>query len=188
MRHFWIILTASIAIAATGCAAKHARPDAGAAGSGVPANSGTNSDASGTTASAAAPAEVVKVTPNVPEGFAAGPTGELLSRRIVYFDFDRDELKPDDAAIVAAHAKYLVANPGVKVRLEGHTDERGTREYNIGLGERRAQAVRQALRLQGVADSQTTTVSFGEERPAVAGEGESVWAQNRRVEILYLPQ
>ena len=73
----------------------------------------------------------------------------------------------------------------MKVRLEGHTDERGTREYNIGLGERRAQAVRRALMLQGVGEAQISTVSFGEERPAVAGDDEAAWAQNRRVEILY---
>jgi peptidoglycan-associated lipoprotein len=87
---------------------------------------------------------------------------------------------------VAAHAKYLASRGGMKVRLEGHTDERGSREYNIGLGERRAQAVRRALLLQGASESQLSTVSYGEERPAAAGSDEAAWAKNRRVEIVYL--
>ena len=88
--------------------------------------------------------------------------------------------------VVAAHAKYLAAHPSQRVRLEGHTDERGSREYNIGLGERRAQAVRRAMLLQGAVEGQISTVSFGEERPAVTGHDEEAWAKNRRVEIVYL--
>jgi len=90
--------------------------------------------------------------------------------------------------VVAAHAKYLAGHPGTRVRLEGHTDERGSREYNIGLGERRAQSVRRALLLQGAADAQISTVSYGEERPAAPGHDEAAWAKNRRVEIVYLTQ
>jgi peptidoglycan-associated lipoprotein len=104
---------------------------------------------------------------------------------IVYFDYDRAEIKAEYVPIIAAHAKYLNGNAQRKVRLEGHSDERGSREYNIGLGERRAQAVRRALMLQGVADTQITTVSYGEERPAVAGSDESAYARNRRVELVY---
>ena len=100
---------------------------------------------------------------------SAGPSGELLSKRIVYFDFDRAEIRADSQSVVAAHAAYLAKNPAQKVRLEGHADERGSREYNIGLGERRAQAVRRALLLQGASDAQLSTVSYGEERPAAAG-------------------
>jgi len=117
---------------------------------------------------------------------AAGPSGELLSKRIVYFDFDKSDIRADSQSVVAAHAQYLSKNPSQKVRLEGHADERGSREYNIGLGERRAQAVRRALLLQGVAEAQLTTVSYGEERPASAGSDEQAYAQNRRVEIVYL--
>jgi len=87
-------------------------------------------------------------------------------------------------AIVAAHAKFLNANPARKLRLEGHSDERGSREYNIGLGERRAQSVRRALLLQGVNETQLTTVSYGEERPAVQGSDEAAYAKNRRVELV----
>jgi peptidoglycan-associated lipoprotein len=115
-----------------------------------------------------------------------GPTGELLSKRVVYFDFDRADIRGDSQAVVNAHAAYLAKNPAQKVRLEGHADERGSREYNIGLGERRGQAVRRAMLLQGVAEAQLSTVSYGEERPAVAGSDEQAYALNRRVEIVYL--
>jgi peptidoglycan-associated lipoprotein len=115
-----------------------------------------------------------------------GPSGELLSKRIVYFDFDRADIRADSQSVVAAHAAFLAKNPNQKVRLEGHADERGSREYNIGLGERRGQAVRRALLLQGVAEVQLSTVSYGEERPAAAGSDEQAYAANRRVEIVYL--
>lgn len=104
---------------------------------------------------------------------------------IIYFEYDRAEIKPEFVAIVTAHAKYLNAGATNKVRLEGHSDERGSREYNIGLGERRAQAVRRALMLQGVTEAQITTVSYGEERPAAQGSDETAYAKNRRVELVY---
>ena len=113
----------------------------------------------------------------------AGP----FARKVIYFDFDKSEIKPEFAAVVAAHSRNLASHPNLHVKLEGNTDERGTREYNIGLGERRAQAVRRALMLQGVAESQLTTVSFGSERPAAEGDDESAWAKNRRVELVYGP-
>ena len=84
-----------------------------------------------------------------------------------------------------AHAHYLAANAGATVTLEGHADERGSREYNIGLGERRAVGVRQLMSLLGASGSQIRTVSYGEERPAVDGHSESIWSANRRVEIIY---
>jgi peptidoglycan-associated lipoprotein len=115
-----------------------------------------------------------------------GPSGELLSKRIVYFDYDSAEIRADSQSVVAAHSRYLAGAPAQKVRLEGHADERGSREYNIGLGERRSQSVRRALLLQGVAEVQLSTVSYGEERPAVAGSDEQAYAANRRVEIVYL--
>ncbi len=115
----------------------------------------------------------------------AGPGGDLGLHHTVYFDFDSSDIRADSNDLIAGHARYLAANPGAKVRLEGNTDERGSREYNIGLGERRAQAVREAMKLQGVADSQITTVSYGEERPVATGHSEDAWAQNRRVEIVY---
>jgi peptidoglycan-associated lipoprotein len=115
-----------------------------------------------------------------------GPQAGLLAKRTIYFDFDSSEIKGDGTDIVAAHAKYLANNPTARVRLEGHTDDRGSREYNIGLGERRAQSVRRALLLQGASEGQLSTVSYGAERPAVAGHDETAWSKNRRVEIVYL--
>jgi len=109
----------------------------------------------------------------------------LLAQTVIYFDFDRSDIRPEFVEVIAAHARKLAAAPNLKVRLEGHTDERGSREYNIGLGERRAQAVRRALLLQSVGDAQVTTVSYGEERPAADGHDEGAWAKNRRVEIVY---
>jgi peptidoglycan-associated lipoprotein len=110
----------------------------------------------------------------------------LLGRTIIYFDFDSSSIRAEYNQVIAAHAGALIDNGRLAVRLEGHTDERGSREYNIGLGERRAQAVRRALMLQGVRGDQITTVSYGEERPAVTGSNEEAWAMNRRVEIIYL--
>jgi peptidoglycan-associated lipoprotein len=119
--------------------------------------------------------------------FGAGETPEeLLGRTIVYFDFDSSAIRAEYSQMLAAHAGHLSEQERVNVRLEGHTDERGSREYNIGLGERRSQAVRRAMMLQGVAAGQISTVSYGEERPAVTGNDEEAWAMNRRVEIVYL--
>jgi peptidoglycan-associated lipoprotein len=119
---------------------------------------------------------------------ARGVDGSGASgRQIIYFDFDKSEIKPEFADIVKSNAQNLTGHPNLKMKLEGNTDERGTREYNIGLGERRAQAVRRALMLQGVSETQMTTVSFGAERPAAEGDDEAAWAQNRRVELVYLP-
>ena len=109
----------------------------------------------------------------------------LVSTRIIYFDYDSASVREDYRDVVIAHGAYLVANPTVVVTVEGHADERGSREYNIGLGERRADSVRRLMLSQGVAEHQITTVSFGEERPLVAGSDEAAWAQNRRVELLY---
>ena len=109
-----------------------------------------------------------------------------LENLIVYFDFDQSDLRPEYADLLAAHASYLAGNEAMKVRLEGHADERGSREYNIGLGERRAQAVRRILLIQGAGAQQISTVSFGEERPASFGSDEESYTLNRRVEIKYL--
>ena len=109
--------------------------------------------------------------------------GELTN--IIYFDFDSAEVRADFTDVVARHALVLANDGSVRVRLEGHADERGSREYNIGLGERRSQSVRRMLMIQGASASQISTVSFGEERPVALGSDEDSWAQNRRVEIKY---
>lgn len=109
------------------------------------------------------------------------------TRSVIYFDFDKSDIRPEFADIITSNARNLSGHSNLRLKLEGNTDERGTREYNIGLGERRAQAVRRALMLQGVAESQISTVSFGAERPAAEGDDESAWAKNRRVELVYQP-
>jgi len=105
-----------------------------------------------------------------------------LRQRVVYFDFDQDMLKPEFQAIVACHAKYLRDRPGSRLTLEGHADERGTREYNLGLGERRGNAVNAAVASSA---GQVTVVSFGEERPTCMDSSEDCWSKNRRVEFAY---
>ncbi len=162
----------AMAAVLNGCASKpEPLPDTGATPTDQSATTGTTSgtDVSGSELSAEQRAiEALKQT-----------------GMIVYFDYDRAEIKPEYVPVIAAHAKFLNGGAGRKVRLEGHSDERGSREYNIGLGERRAQAVRRALMLQGVTDTQITTVSYGEERPAVAGSDETAYSRNRRVELVY---
>ena len=105
---------------------------------------------------------------------------------VIYFDFDQSDLRPEYADVLARHAAGLSNNSRTSVRLEGHADERGSREYNIGLGERRSQSVRRMLLIQGASSDQISTVSFGEERPAAFGSDEDAYQQNRRVEIKYI--
>jgi peptidoglycan-associated lipoprotein len=121
-------------------------------------------------------------------GFQGHPLDDpssMLSRRTVYFDFDSSEIKPDARGIIEAHAEYLSSNRSASITLEGHADERGTREYNVALGERRSNAVRQLITLMGASGQQIRTVSYGEERPVCSDHNESCWSQNRRVEIIY---
>ena len=108
-----------------------------------------------------------------------------LATRIIYFDFDSSEVQAQYRPVVEAHAKYLAANPNVSITLEGHADERGSREYNLALGERRAESVKQQMTVLGASSAQIRLVSYGEERPAIDGHDDYSWSQNRRVEILY---
>jgi peptidoglycan-associated lipoprotein len=108
-----------------------------------------------------------------------------LSKRSVYFDFDSFVVKPEFQGLVEAHGKFLVANPGRRVTIEGNADERGSREYNLALGQKRAEAVKSRLRLLGVTETQIETVSLGEEKPAATGSDEASWAQNRRADLNY---
>ena len=112
-------------------------------------------------------------------------TDACLRQRVVYFDFDQDVLRPEFQAAMACHAKYLRDRPTSRMTLEGNADERGSREYNLGLGERRGNAVSSALQANGGSGSQVTVVSYGEERPTCNASSEDCWAKNRRVEIVY---
>jgi len=109
-----------------------------------------------------------------------------LSNRVVYFEYDKSTVREEDLITLEAHAAYLGENPNATIRLIGHTDERGSREYNLALGERRALAIRQILMLQGASVKQFQVTSFGEERTDVEGHDESAWQQNRRVELNYV--
>ncbi|GGX06842.1 MULTISPECIES: peptidoglycan-associated lipoprotein Pal [Undibacterium] len=112
-------------------------------------------------------------------------TQGALAKRSIYFDFDSYVVKEEFKATIEAHAKYLVANKGRKILVQGNTDERGGREYNIALGQKRAEAVRKALALLGVAEAQVEAVSLGEEKPKATGSDEASWAENRRSDIVY---
>jgi len=112
-------------------------------------------------------------------------TDSCLRQRVIYFDLDRSEIKPEFQAQVACHAAYLRQFPEARVRLEGNADERGSREYNLGLGERRGNAVQSALSAAGASSAQLNVVSYGEERPVCRQHDESCWSKNRRVEIIY---
>ena len=112
-------------------------------------------------------------------------TDACLRQRVVYFDLDQDVIKPEFQAAMACHAKYLRDRPSSRMSLEGNADERGSREYNVGLGERRGNAVSSALQANGGSASQITVVSYGEERPTCTDSNEDCWAKNRRVEIVY---
>lgn len=109
----------------------------------------------------------------------------ILSKRSIYFDFDKDEVKPEFQALVEAHAKYLSSHADAKVALQGNADDRGSREYNLALGQRRAVAVKKAMNVLGVNDKQIETVSYGEEKPRCSDKTEACWAENRRVDVIY---
>ena len=179
-----VLLMASL-LALGACSGKKVKPEAGAGGETVSSTaggaqtSGAGGDSAGLGAGGAGGGA------GSADG-ALGPSGPLGSQRIIYFDFDSSDIRPEFVDVVAAHGRFLAGNASIRVRLEGHTDERGSREYNIGLGERRAQTVKRALMLQGVKEAQIATVSYGEERPAAAGSDEAAYSKNRRVELVYI--
>ncbi len=137
----------------------------------------TKSSQADANANAASNVNQVVLTPKDDDAMAGGLT------RVIYFDFDSFVVKEEFSAAIDGHAKRLTANKGKKVIVEGHTDERGGREYNLALGQKRAEAVQKSLTLLGVSADQVEAVSFGEERPAVTGASEEAWAKNRRAEI-----
>lgn len=113
------------------------------------------------------------------------PNSLISTQRSVYFDFDQFNVKASETAVVERQGKYLASKPSLAIRLEGNADERGGREYNLALGQKRAEAVARALKVYGVSDKQAEPVSFGSEKPKAAGHDEAAWAQNRRVDFAY---
>lgn len=163
-----ILLTAVLCTAAVACTkkVKEVPPTAGDTGTG----SGMT-DPGPTTAGAYGPNDL--------------DTDACLRQRVVYFDLDQDSLRPEFQAAVACHAKYLRDRPSARLTLEGNADERGSREYNLGLGERRGNAVSSALQANGGSAAQQTVTSYGEERPTCTESSDDCWAKNRRVEMVY---
>lgn len=134
------------------------------------------------------PATGPTTAPLTPKGVSGNPLKDpasILSKRSVYFDLDSNVVKDEFKPLVSAHARYLQQNRGAKMTIQGNADERGSREYNLALGQRRADAVRQALQVLGAQNAQIETVSFGEEKPKMTGHDEASWTENRRADIVY---
>ena len=164
--------------------------DAGGAGSaagGAKAGSGAGAGAGAGAATAAGVPDAVAKSAVAQVDTTKKPAGPdlLTSPKVIYFDYDSIAIKPEFQAVVETHARLLRADKTRRVALEGHTDERGGREYNLALGQKRAEAVRNAMSLLGVPDSQVETVSLGMEKPAAQGKDEASYAKNRRVEVNY---
>lgn len=179
-RRFSLAALVAATLLAAGCASNVPLDDKNAGGA-APITSanlgGANGSGVGSGAGSATAVAPVVVAPTD----ASANVGNLA--RVIYFDFDSFIVKEDFRSAIEGHAKRLSAAKAKKVVIEGHTDDRGGREYNLALGQKRAEAVQKSLTLLGVSPEQVEAVSFGQERPAVPGTGEEVWAQNRRAEI-----
>ncbi len=184
MRKFFVAAIAAVFLA--GCASQETQPEApiddkgaATASAGGATTSGLGgTGVGGTTASGGA----------VGTGAGGNPLRDpanILSKRSVYFDYDSFVVKDEFRPLVEAHARYLVANRGTRMIIQGNTDERGSREYNIALGQKRADAVKRTMTLLGAQEAQIESVSFGKEKPKNAGHDESAWAENRRADIVY---
>ncbi|MES9990790.1 MAG: peptidoglycan-associated lipoprotein Pal [Candidatus Thiodiazotropha sp.] len=169
----WVPVLLSLLLIA-GCSSKPTLDQAGAEVS----EQSTGAGSAGASTSAASQGEEW-------QGDPLENPNSLLATRVIYFDFDQSTVRSEYLDVIQAHADYLAANPQAVVRLEGHADEKGTREYNLGLGENRANSVRSLMLAQGVSDNQLVVVSYGEERPAAFEQNEESWALNRRVELIY---
>lgn len=140
---------------------------------------------------AVTPSDTASTAPIENKKIAVNPLNDpsnILYKRSVYFDFDKFGINPEFRLLIEAHAKYLLDHPHANVRLEGNADDRGSREYNLSLGQKRAVAVKKAMNIYGVPNKQIETVSFGEEKPKALGDDETSWAENRRTDIIYSPE
>ena len=174
------LMVAALAAVLAGCGS-NVKLDPPIQGSGADATA-TQGAGAGAAGAGAGQSTVTQVQAGPAGADAAGPAGV---GRVIYFDFDSFTVKPEYQGLVDQHARFLQGNRGRSVAVEGHTDERGSREYNLALGQKRAEAVRRALTLVGATDAQIEAVSFGEEKHAAMGASEDAYSQNRRVEIRY---
>ncbi|UCE30778.1 MAG: peptidoglycan-associated lipoprotein Pal [Burkholderiales bacterium] len=193
---FFLGIAAAVLALALGACSSVKLDEAGApiesrSGQGMPgtAGDGTAAGAAGTgAAGAGAAGERAVGTVTIGDGERPDPFSDPdnpLSRRSIYFDFDEFTIREEFAPVIEAHARYLVANRNQRVIIQGNADERGSREYNLALGQKRAEAVRRALAVLGANESQLEAVSFGEEKPRALGSNEEAWAENRRADIVY---
>lgn len=187
---FWIktVLALLPALMLLGCGTSgevEEATDSGVSTSAPAEDSGASATTSGVGSGGETSGEGMEQAADGFQGDALDDPNSLLAKRVVYFDFDKSDIKGDFRDVIQAHAEYLASHSDVSVTLEGHADERGTREYNIALGERRANAVQQMLTLQGASASQIRVISYGEERPAALGHDEDAWSLNRRAEFIY---
>ena len=148
-------------------------------------NEGASGAAPSSSTSSASPASPSGAPSGSMSGTMASNQPGAPSARSVYYDFDKSNLKPQDEKLIEANADYLRQHPGLKVRVEGNADERGSKEYNLALGQRRAEGVAKAMKLLGVNDQRIEAVSYGEEKPKAKGHDEQAWSQNRRSDIVY---
>ena len=175
-----ILISAALAIVLAGCGSKDVKEE------GAPVESRQPDTV---TAPPVTPAPKTPTTGTIKtESVAVNPLkdpGNILSKRTVYFDYDSSVVKDEYKPLVTAHARYLTDNRGRRAVIQGNTDERGSREYNLALGQRRADSVKKIMMLLGASDNQIETVSFGEEKPVEMGSSEAAWSKNRRADIVY---
>ncbi len=180
-----LIFVAFIAVLVAGCQTQPSTQEAAPTGESTPSTSAAPAGGASTSGSSQS-----GVSGSVAPGSMSGANAlrdpnSPLSRRSVYFDFDSFSVKDEYRPLIEAHARYLAGNGAARMTIQGNADERGSREYNIALGQKRADAVKRMMEVLGARDSQIETVSFGKEKPKAIGHDESAWAQNRRDDIVY---
>ena len=176
-KRYFMLAAMALAMVLAGCGSD-VKLDQPAEGSSTAAGAG----AGGAQGQGAGQSSVTQVQADASAADKAGPVGVA---KVIYFDYDSYTVKPDYQSVVDQHARFLQSRPNARLVLEGNTDQRGSREYNLALGQKRAEAVRRALTLVGASDNQIEAVSFGKEKPAVEGTSEEAYAKNRRVEFRY---
>jgi peptidoglycan-associated lipoprotein len=184
-----LVIAAVVAVFLAGCSTQQTQPDAPVDDKSAAGAAAGGATTSGTGSSGVAGTGAGTGTAGMGAGGAGGSPlrdpNNILSKRSVFFDFDSFVVKDEFRPLVEAHARYLQQNRAARMTVQGNTDERGSREYNIALGQRRADAVKRMMTLSGAQDAQIETVSFGKEKPRNPGHDEAAWAQNRRGDIAY---
>ncbi|MBS0301323.1 peptidoglycan-associated lipoprotein Pal [Ottowia sp.] len=176
-KRYFMLAAMALSLVLAGCGSD-VKLDQPAEGSSTAAGAGTG----GAQGQGTGQSSVTQVQAGASAADKAGPVGVA---KVIYFDYDSYTVKPDYQSVIDQHARFLQSRPNARLVLEGNTDQRGSREYNLALGQKRAEAVRRALTLVGANDSQIEAVSFGKEKPAVEGTSEEAYAKNRRVEFRY---